>query len=382
MNRHLFFIVQIIILPLLSFSAPDDFLVQDDTVYIPNVTDIPVIDGIANDECWAFADWQTIDQVWIPYGESVSSSDFSGRYKVVWSAEENLLYFILEVDDDVVSDAYVPGETSDIYNFDMFEVFIDEDKSGGYHVFDGTANNESSLGVNAENAFAYHIFTKFPESGLTNSVFRVEDLGGTSWADAEHPIYNDHFPEFILRREGTILIWEFSLIVYDDTYADDNIEGSRVILTSNKVMGLSLAYNDDDEPEVDPALTERDNFFGSVAVSEAAYNNHWKNADDFGPVKLMYSPVSTSQSERNVPNLKIIPNPSEDFFQIVLNSQYTGMLNIRIFNEEGREVCTMNKFKTNQVFDHDFSYHFLPGMYFLMVNAGSGSVTQKVIVSR
>ncbi|MBN2523395.1 MAG: T9SS type A sorting domain-containing protein [Bacteroidales bacterium] len=382
MNRSIIFIVQITVLSQISFSAPDDFPVQDDTIYIPNISSVPVFDGITNDECWTFADWQTIDQVWIPYGESVSPADYSGKYKVVWSSEENLLYFAVEINDDVKSDAYIPGETAEIYNFDMFEVFIDEDKSGGYHVFDGTANNETSLGVNAENAFAYHIFTEFPGSGQTNTVFRVEDLGGTGWANAEHPIYNDHFPEFILRTEGTISTWEFSLIVYDDTYSDDNIEGSRITLTPNKIMGLSLAYNDDDEPEVDPVLTERDNFFGSVAVSEAAYNDHWKNADDFGPVKLTGSPLLTDQAERNVSNLKIIPNPSENFFQIIFNSRYTGMLKIKIFNEEGKEMYNMNEFKITQVFDHDFSYHFLPGMYFLMVNAGDESVTQKVLVSR
>jgi hypothetical protein len=57
----------------------------------------------------------------------------------------------------------------------MFEVFIDENKSGGYHVFDGTANNEASLGLNAENAFAYHIFTAFPPPVQTqkHSVQRI-----------------------------------------------------------------------------------------------------------------------------------------------------------------------------------------------------------------
>jgi hypothetical protein len=78
MNRSIIFIVQITVLSQISFSAPDDFPVQDDTIYIPNISSVPVFDGITNDECWTFADWQTIDQVWIPYGESVSPADYTG----------------------------------------------------------------------------------------------------------------------------------------------------------------------------------------------------------------------------------------------------------------------------------------------------------------
>ncbi len=297
MNSIKFFFISLIFIPYVSYANTNNITAQDDTVYIPSVVNPPVINGYADDNCWVGVNWQAIDQVWIPYGETVSPSDFTGRYKVVWSAVENLLYFIVEIDDDVISDAYLPGVTADIYNFDMIEVFIDENKSGNYHVFDGTANDELSLGVNAENAFAYHIFTKFPESGQTTTTFRVEDLAGSSWGTAEHPVYNDHFPEYVVSREGTVCTWEFSLIVYDDTYSDSNIEGSRVDLSVNKVMGLSLAFNDDDEPGVDPGLTERDNFFGSVAVTAAAYNDHWKNANDFGPAKLIGSPLSIEGSK-------------------------------------------------------------------------------------
>jgi hypothetical protein len=148
------------------------FMIQDDTLFINETNDVPVFDGIGNDNCWKNALWQTIDQVWIPWGTTMDPSDFSGRYKVLWSAQENLLYFLLEITDDVVSDAYVPGQTAAIFNFDMFEVFIDENKSGGYHVFDGTADDEASLGVNAENAFAYHIFPN-PMHNLTTIEFSL-----------------------------------------------------------------------------------------------------------------------------------------------------------------------------------------------------------------
>jgi hypothetical protein len=270
-----------------SFSSSPTLPAQDEVVEAKEVANPPVIDSKADDACWTEAKWQAIDQVWIPWGAPLDASDFTGKYKVAWSSEQNLLYFLVEITDDVVSDGYIKGKTAPIYNFDMIEVFIDEDKSGGYHVFDGKANNEDQLGTNAENAFAYHIFAKIPESGQSGNSYGVEDIAGTSWATNTNPDYSNHFPEFITRHEGNVTTYEFSLIVYNDTYSPTNIDGSRATLKKDKIMGLTLAANDDDQPEIDPTETVRDNMIGSVAVTEAAYNNHWKIADDFGTVKLV-----------------------------------------------------------------------------------------------
>jgi hypothetical protein len=270
-----------------SYPAFPGIPAQDSIVEAHEANTPPKIDGISNDGCWDHAKWQSIDQVWIPWGAPLDGSDFSGRYKVAWSSKTNLLYFLVEITDDVVSDGYVRGKTAPIFNFDMIEVFIDEDKSGGYHVFDGTVKDEISLGTNAENAFAYHIFAKSPKSGESSSSYCVEDIAGTSWDTNTNPDYSDHFPEFITHRERNVTTYEFSLIVYNDTYSPENKTASRVKLTNGKIMGLSLAANDDDQPEVDPVQTLRDNMIGSVAVKEEAYNNHWKIADDFGIIKLV-----------------------------------------------------------------------------------------------
>ena len=70
--------------------------------------------------------------------------------------------------------------------------------------------------------------------------------------------------------------------MYDDSYDHSDPEASRVTLTGNREMGLSMAYCDNDTPG-----TARDNFFGSVWVPEAAYNDHWMDADGFGRVRLI-----------------------------------------------------------------------------------------------
>ncbi len=264
-------------------SAPT----QDQIVEAFETNIAPTIDGIENDECWEEAKWQAVDEVWIPWGEKIPKEDFTGRYKISWSSETNLLYFLFEVTDDTVSDKFVFNETAPVYNFDMIEVFIDEDKSGGYHVFDGTANNEDQLGTNAENAFVYHIFAKSPAEGETGSKFYALDMMGKSWSDKVDISYDWHFPEFKYRRAGHTTTYEFSLKVFNDTYSIENEAKARVILKEGKTMGLILAANDDDQPDVDPKQTIRDNMIGSVAVTKERYNDCWKNADDFGTVKLV-----------------------------------------------------------------------------------------------
>ncbi len=137
-NYFQIFIITILFLFLNYYKAKAQHgIVQDDTVLAPEVISPPVIDGRGNDACWQNVKWQPIAQVWIPYGEKVDSADFFGRYKVVWSSSTNLLYFLIEVTDNIFVDGFIPGKTAEVFNYDIVEVFIDEDKSGGLHVFSG-----------------------------------------------------------------------------------------------------------------------------------------------------------------------------------------------------------------------------------------------------
>ena len=270
--------------------------VQDDTVLAPQVPSPPIIDGRCDDVCWRNIPWQPIAQVWIPYGTHVDSTDFFGRYKVTWSASTNLLYFLVEVTDNVFVDGFITDKTAEVFNYDIIEVFIDENKSGGLHVFDAKDSTSLEWGSNAENAFSYHIYAPFPNEGEVTTEHFAGDIAGTSWSDARRVNYASHIPEFALRRTGTKAIWEFSLIVYNDTYSDtiSNNDAARSQLKAGKLMGLTLAYCDNDHPEKEPKV--RDKFFGSVWVPAAAYNDHWKNADYFGTMKLI--PQSSSRSDK------------------------------------------------------------------------------------
>jgi hypothetical protein len=269
--------------------------VQDNPILAPQISILPSIDGKEDDPCWQNVPWQSIGETWIPYGVSVDSTDYFGRFKITWASNTNLLYFLVEITDNIFVDGFIPNIPPDAYNFDIIEVFIDENKSGGLHVFDGKDSIGLQWGTNAENAFAYHIYAPFPKEGEITSQCHVRDIVGTNWLDINRVDYASHFPEFALRKIGDKAIWEFSLIVYNDTYEDTmcNKDSARAWLYDGKVIGLTLAYCDNDHPDKNPKV--RDKFFGSVHVPVAAYNDHWMNADYFGTIKLVSNiPVKAS----------------------------------------------------------------------------------------
>ncbi|MEN8228917.1 MAG: sugar-binding protein [Bacteroidota bacterium] len=265
----------------------------------------PVIDADPSDQCWTDARWYYMDETWIKWGEEIDSADFYARFKVSWSESENLIYYFIEVTDDFFVDGYLFPEEN-YPDFDIVEIFIDENRSGGLHVFDDNAQ----WGDNAENAFSYHLAMNAPAEGESVSDFFACDIAGTNWP-ATIMDYADHFPEMNMRKVGNRYLYELSMKVFDDTYDDIDPEASRVVLVEGKEMGLSLAYCDNDIPG-----TERDNFFGSVWVPEEAYNDHWKSADGFGSVRLVKSGTTLNHPVEVVGSI-------DDFQIIALESDTT-----------------------------------------------------------
>lgn len=350
-------------------------LTQDDTVKVMQAELVPTVDGQMNDLAWDRASWQSIDQVWIPYGAVVDSADYYGHYKVLWSPETNLLYFLVEIYDDVWVDGFEFTTSNESYNYDIVEVFIDEDKSGGLHVFDGTASG--GWGTNSENAFSYHISLNFPEEGIAASEFIVLDFDGTSWADNFAIDYANHFPEFALRKNGDKYCWEFSLAVYNDAYDHNNPEASRVELVENDIVGLSIAYCDNDNPNELPK--ERDNFFGSVAVEEENYNDHWMNSDDYGTLMLVGIPTSVQQENKQTKSdLRIYPNPTNGNLRYSLTNNHLGSLNIRIFNILGQEVFKFSSVKNGFENSNNFNLDFLAsGTYIISAEINGSFINKK-----
>ncbi|MGI9202263.1 MAG: CBM9 family sugar-binding protein [Woeseiaceae bacterium] len=217
----------------------------------PNATVAPMIDGVASESIWDQATWREIDEVWL--GPELEASDFSGRFKVVWS--DSAIYILVEVVDDVLYDAHRDPLTQ-YWDDDCLEVFIDEDHSGGEHQYN-------------HNAFAYHV-------ALDN---QVVDIG----VNQEPRLYNHHVRSH-WRATGDKLVWELAIDIYDDSYVDDRNDNQPVELFAGKTLGLMLAWCDNDGAEL------RENFIGSETVPSGPTDRGWIDADLFGSVILAGEP--------------------------------------------------------------------------------------------
>ena len=350
-------------------------IVQDNPLLIINTSTPPTIDGIENDLCWQAAKWQSIGKVWIPFNGSVSDSDYNGRYKVMWSSVTNLLYFLIEIHDDVFVDGYIPSTKGGCYNYDISEVFIDENHSGGEHRFDGPTTN-------AENAFAYHMYAAYPAEGEVNKSPYIEDMVGTQ-ANSKWVNRAFHFPEFALRKTGNTAVREFSLIVYNDSYTDENKEDARVELRAGKIMGLSVAYCDNDHPEINPKV--RDNMYGSVVEPDPG-NLHWMNADYFGTAELTEDLGTCINSTETIPvKYKLnqnYPNPFNPSTVISYQIPMSSHVTLKIFDVLGREITTLvSEEKNPGIYKVKFGgSNITSGIYFYKLNAGNFSETKKMML--
>ena len=217
------------------------------TYHAPLARSAPVIDGVADDAAWEQATWRSIDNRWL--GPEYSEDDFSGRFKMVWT--EDRLFLLGEFTDDVLIDSH-RDPLVQYWDDDCWEIFIDEDHSGGNHQFN-------------HNAFAYHL-------SLDN---RAIDIG----TDEKARDYTDHV-DSRWRQEGDRLIWEVSIDVYTAAYDDDADDNQPVRLTPGKIMGLMVAYCDNDGSEI------RENFIGSETVPTGPKDRGWIDAGLFGTLIL------------------------------------------------------------------------------------------------
>lgn len=200
----------------------------------PYAEQAPEIDGVANESAWKNAQWHNIDQLTL--GDLPQAADFQGRFKIVWRGSS--LYVLAEITDDILIDTH-PDPLTAYWEDDTFEVFVDEDKSGGDH-------------LNNYNAFAYHI-------GLDNQAVDIDQKG-------QPRLLNEHIQSAWKRSLSVpnVVIWEVRIDVYSDEFGDnqtkEQVEKSLVKLHSGKEMGFMVAYCDSDSD------SGRESFIGSKEV--------------------------------------------------------------------------------------------------------------------
>lgn len=213
----------------------------------PKARRAPHVDGIADEPIWRRAPWRAIDHRWL--GPEHSPEDFSGRFKVAWTPER--IYILVEIVDDVLFDSH-RDPLVQYWDDDCLEVFIDEDYSGGNHQYD-------------HNAFAYHM-------SLDN---RAIDIGTD-----EKPRDYSHHVESRWRAHPHKIVWELGIDVYDDGYVDGSSRNEPVRLAEGKVLGLMLAWCDNDGSEL------RESFIGSESAPGEHKDRGWIDAGIFGRLTL------------------------------------------------------------------------------------------------
>ena len=233
---------------LATAACADDTHLPDRGRYLaPHAGTAPTIDGVADEAIWQDAAWRDIAYTWL--GPEYSAEDFQGRFKVVWT--EQSIYILAEITDDILFDSH-RDPLVQYWDDDCLEIFIDEDYSGGNHQYN-------------HNAFAYHM-------SLDN---RAIDIG----TDKKARDYSHHV-DSRWRQHGDKLIWEVSIDIYGDDYVDGSDDNVPLTLTAGKVMGLMLAYCDNDGSEL------RENFVGSESVPTGPKDRGYIDAGLFGELVL------------------------------------------------------------------------------------------------
>jgi hypothetical protein len=207
----------------------------------------PVIDGSGGDPVWEKAPWKPIDQLWLSYRSGApypSPEDFTGRYKILWTAER--LYFLVEITDDVLSTTRAATPYISPENDDCLEIFISENAYTGSH-------------LGNHNAFAYHI--SYGGANVADYVGNGYN-GGISPVQNGFLLRNDHLHYVVGHEPGTSLYtWEVEMKVFAHTYDENSAGNIPVTLRDGKKMRFAAAFNDAD------ATNSRESFMGSVYIA-------------------------------------------------------------------------------------------------------------------
>ena len=159
---------------------------------------------------------------------------------------------LVEIVDDILFDSH-RDPLIQYWDDDCLEIFVDENFSGGDHQYN-------------HNAFAYHV-------SLDNQAIDI----GTD----RLPRSYSHHVESHWQQDADKLTWEVAIEIYDDSYVDDSDDNVPVALHVGKIMGLMLAYCDNDGSEL------RENFVGSESVPYGKKDRGWIDAGLFGKLLLV-----------------------------------------------------------------------------------------------
>lgn len=328
----------------------------------------PVIDGVGNEYCWEAASWALINQPFDGKASIPDSTDFYGRYKIVWDASR--VYVLMEITDDKLVDNRV-NPTNTYWDDDCAEFFFDEDNTPEGH----------ECGGSAFNAFAYHIAAvardknNYTNGGILsfdspNAINHVIDLGLD--CNTNNAINLDNHVNVKIVKNGNKYIWELEFKVFDKKYNQNTSSNLPVILSPNKVMGFAIAYCDDDSGV-------RDNMIGSIPNHNDYGGPYpfYRFTNDYGTLTLNDSVLNSNTAIKPI-NFQsgnfLWPNPVKNILNIKIDNQ--NFNKVEILNLSGITVLS-DKFDSDNA-KVDVSY--LASQTYIMQISGSKSLCKQLFI--
>lgn len=330
----------------------------------------PVIDGVADEDCWKTSNWALINQ---PYDGKITipdSADFYGRYKIVWDASR--IYILMEITDDKLVDNRVNPKNT-YWDDDCAEFFIDED-----HTLEG-----HECGADAFNAFAYHIASVARDKNnysngsvvpfdSPNAVNHVIDLG--SDCNTNNAINLDDHVKVKVVKNGNKYTWELEFKIFDRNYNQNNSNNVPIVLAPNKVMGFAIAYCDDDSGV-------RDNMIGNIPNHNDYGGPYpfYRFTNELGTLTLNDSILISNTAIKSITyqNYELLcPNPVKNILNIKKNPQIKDFEKIEIFNLSGVAILTNKYENCNTMIDVS---NLISGSYIFQISGREGLYKQLFI---
>ena len=171
-------------------------------------------------------------------------------------------------------------------------------------------------------------------------------------------------------------VWEVGMKIFDDSYVYGG-SNTPVTLALNKVLGMSVAYNDNDNGST------RESMFGSQYISGTDKNVSWINASYFGSAILLNDSTQTAikSTVTNGDNLRCSWEPVSKSINVALVNSNTGIWKAEVLDITGKVVMSKSIYKSGSLASDEIQVpNSRQGLYFVRMSNGGAQFCSKVIV--
>jgi predicted outer membrane repeat protein len=259
--------------------------------------------------------------------------------------------------------------TENISDAEGAAIFLTEDSQGNFENVLFNNHNGNSTILNRANLTLQNVTMIDNELGLSQ-----QELG---YAEIQNTILNNVYFNYVGNSSQTV-------VSYGGNISNDN-----------SMIDLLKGYGDyEDLHDTDPALdmnfvpmedspcVDAGNPEGMTTDYDLAGEDRVRgNAIDLGAYESPFMTVAVRDIAWNSPELNVFPNPVTQNLQFRIEDDWTGILDISIYDLLGRKVFGSKQSKTNgeQLFLENIS-HLATGEYVLLVSSADDTYASKIVV--